>query len=123
LTTELLLVADNFSKLLDSAFCSGELDDSISSLLDDNDSSKELLEDSLTPEVGLEEDEFPCSSALLRVAGSLFSADADNESSHAAKNAIMLNVTKIFFIKILRPNGSIYPVNNITFFTPPVHFM
>jgi hypothetical protein len=99
LTTELLLVADNFSELLDSAFCSGELDDSISSLLDDNDSSKELLEDSLTPEVGLEEDEFPCPSALLRVVGSLFSADADDESSHAAKSATMQSATKIFFIK------------------------
>lgn len=54
------------------------------------------------------EDELTCPSALLKVVGSLFSAEADDESSHAAKNATMLNATKIFFIKILRPNGLIY---------------
>jgi hypothetical protein len=56
------------------------------------------------------EDKLPCFSALLKVVGSLFSADADDESSHAAKNATMLNATKIFFIKIFRPRGLIYPV-------------
>jgi hypothetical protein len=56
------------------------------------------------------EDELPCSSALLKVVGSLFSADADDESSHAAKNATMQSATKIFFIKIFRPRGLIYPV-------------
>ena len=60
-------------------------------------------------EVNELEDELPCFSALLNAAGSLFSADADDESSHAAKNATMQSATKIFFIKILRPNGLIFP--------------
>jgi hypothetical protein len=53
-----------------------------------------------------EEDKLPCFSALLKVVGSLFSAEADDESSHAAKNATMQSATKIFFIKILRPTAT-----------------
>jgi hypothetical protein len=36
----------------------------------------------------------------------LFSANADDESSHAAKIATMQSATKIFFIKILRPTAT-----------------
>jgi hypothetical protein len=53
------------------------------------------------------EDELPCPSALLKVVGSLFPADA--ESSHATKNATMLNTTKIFFIRTPSPQRLIFP--------------
>ncbi len=115
----------DFTELDDSSFFEDE-DFAFSLLLDrsstpsaelragsaEDDDRTELLDCCVT----LEEDD--------STAGSSFDpADADDESSHAAKNATMLNATKIFFIKIFRPRGLIYPVNNITFFTHPVHFM
>jgi len=116
ISAESLLAPDNFSELLDSAFFSDELDrlDPFDSALlsleiassHSSEAPAQREEEDKVSESAEEtelEDERPCFSALLNATGSLFSADADDESSHAAKNASMLNATKIFFIKTPSP--------------------
>jgi hypothetical protein len=121
LSAELLLVSDNFSELLDTAFFSDELD-----RLDPFDSALLSLEiasslhssqfESLESVNFFVEDELPCPSALLRVAGSLFSADADELSSHpTTANATKPIATRNFFINASK---QYFSKENVIYFHP-----
>jgi hypothetical protein len=113
-SSEQLLVSDSFSELLDSAFFLDELDRlSTPSSLNKREDEDKVTEPAEVTEL---EDELPSSSMLLNVVGSLFSADA--ESSHATKNATMLNTTKIFFIKTPSPQRLHFPGGQYNLFYP-----
>ena len=95
---------DDFAEEEDSRF--SELNDALDSFssFEDEDFTFSLLDELGSTE---EEDSTP---------GSSFGpADADDESSHAAKNATMLSATKIFFINSPSPQRLNLSCGNIIF--------